>query len=127
MTEAAIPINSVLEFSRKSIESPASEQLIQKFENLMNKPGADYIDAAHMEKTPNALVQTLNSQENLMKQDEMNMEHMVLNSKSMTPVEMMVNTMHLSHGMSVSHFQMQAITSVGNSTKKSFDQLLKNQ
>jgi hypothetical protein len=127
MIEAAIPLESVVELSRKDFTSPASEQLTQKFEALMQKPDAKYEDAAHVEKTSNALTVTLNKEEDVIRKIENDIAFMGTSSKYLTPVELDIAAMQLSHKMSTSHFQMQAIVTVGSSTKKSFDQLLKNQ
>jgi type III secretion system HrpB2-like protein len=127
MLEATMPIGAVMELAHKSVNSGATEQLSLKFEAMMKAPNANAAQAAHLEQKPNALTEVVNKQEVLISGTSKNIEYMALHSHEMTPTQMVMATMQVSHEAAVSNVHMQASMAIGSSTKKGIDSLLKNQ
>ena len=111
--------------SSAAFQGPSMEELTQRFRAMMEGP-------APVERPPEGpsnsmLTHMMADGEDFLRQPHDKVAELRAITPYLTPVEMVAKTIEVSEAMSVSHFRLQAATTIASGANKSMQSLLKNQ
>jgi type III secretion system HrpB2-like protein len=124
---AIASVESVVEAAQKSVNSPATEQLSDKFAALMQTPGAAHAAPPMSPAEPNSLLNVMEAQEAMFKQTVADLNAFQHNADKMSANEAAAEQMRLTMELAVSSVHFQFGSQVAQDSNKSLQTLLKNQ
>lgn len=126
--DAVAPVGPVLEAAKKAVESPAMDQLTQKFDKMMASKGDDFVASQfHPASEVSGITQVLDKHDQLMKQSLSELDALAEAAPSMSANEFAAESMRVSESLMQMEFHLTVATSVSNGASQSLRSLLKNQ
>jgi type III secretion system HrpB2-like protein len=120
-------VESVVEAAHKSVSSPASEQLTEKFAALMQAPGGAAATPPMSAAEPSSLMRVMESQEAMFKQTVSDLNSFQARADTMSVGEATAEQMRLTMELAVSSVHFTFGSQVASESNKGLQTLLKNQ
>jgi type III secretion system HrpB2-like protein len=121
------PVDAVLQTAHTSFNSPAMDQLTQKFDALMKAPQSDHAVQPFRPQEPNGVSQVMDKQEAMMRQSFSDLDKLAADMNYMTAHELEIASMQVSRNLAMGNLGMQTTMGVAQGSSKSLQSLLKNQ
>jgi type III secretion inner rod protein HrpB2 len=121
------PVAAVMEAAHAHLQSPASEQLAEKFAALMKRDGHSGVAPMMESSQPNALGQVLETQEAAVKRTVADMESFQQRIHGMSAEEVAAEQMRLTVDLAIASVYFTFASETTQETNKGMQTLMKNQ
>lgn len=125
--DSIAPVGQVMEAAKKPVESPAMDQLTQKFEEMMETGGDGVVPKFNEANEVTGLSQVLDKQDKLMKHALSEVDSLAESAHSMSPTEFAAESIRVGELVIQTQFNLSMATSMTSGVTQGFRSLLKNQ
>jgi type III secretion system HrpB2-like protein len=126
--DSVVPVSPVVEAAKKAVDSPAMDQLSEKFGKMMESGGDDFAPSQfHAANEPTGITQLMDKEDQMIKQSSAELDALGEAAPTMSNNEFAAASMRVSETLLQTQFHITVASSVSSGVSQSLRSLLRNQ